>query len=90
MALDEVGGLDEHAARAAGGVVDLAVERLDDLDDQPDDRGRREELAALLALGHGELAEEVLVDEAEAVALDRLGQSAEETEQFHHDVVRER
>ena len=39
-------------------------------DDQPDQRGRREELAALLALGHGELAEEVLVDPAERVALD--------------------
>ena len=30
----------------------------------------REELAALLPLGHGELAEEVLVDLAEGVALD--------------------
>ena len=66
------GALDEHAARPARGVEDLAVERLDDLDDQPDDRRRREELAALLALGDRELAEEVLVDLAEGVALDVL------------------
>ena len=53
VALDEVSGLDEHAARAAGGVVDLAVVGLDDLDDQFDDRGRCEELAGLrlFALG---------------------------------------
>jgi hypothetical protein len=43
---------------------------LDDLDDQPDQRGRGEELAALLALGHRELAEKILVDLAERVALD--------------------
>ena len=40
VALDEVGGVDEHAARAAGRVEDPAVERLDDLDDQPHDRRR--------------------------------------------------
>ena len=62
--------LHEHAARAAGGVEDAAVERLDHLDDQPDDAARRVELAAPLALGRGELAEEVLVDAPEGVALD--------------------
>ena len=48
---DEARALHEHAARAAGGVEDAPVERLDDLDEQPDDAGRRVELAALLALG---------------------------------------
>jgi hypothetical protein len=37
MALDEMRGLHKHAARPAGGVEDLTVEGLDDLDDQPDD-----------------------------------------------------
>ena len=70
MLVDEARALHEHAARPAGRVEDLAVEGLDDLDDQPDDRGRCEVLAALLTLGDRELAEEVLVDLAEGVALD--------------------
>ena len=49
--LDEAGALHEHAARAAGRVEDAAVEGLDDLDDELDDGGGGEELAALLALG---------------------------------------
>jgi len=89
VALDEVSRLDEHAARAAGGVVDLAVVGLDDLDDQLDDRGRCEELAALLALGGGELAEEVLVDQPESVALDCLGQPAKQAKELGQDVVRQ-
>ena len=48
---DEARRLHEHAAGAAGGVEDAAVEGLDDLDEQPDDAARRVELAALLALG---------------------------------------
>ena len=71
MTLDEVGRLHEHAARTAGGVVDLAVKGFEDLHDEPHDRGGGEELAALLAFGEGELAEEVLVDQPEPVALDR-------------------
>ena len=46
------------------------MEGLDDLDDQPDDGGRREELAALLPFCHRELAQEVLVDLAEGVAFE--------------------
>ena len=45
------------------------MERLDDLDDQAHEAGGREELAALLALAHRELAQEVLVDLAEGVTL---------------------
>jgi hypothetical protein len=47
------------------------VERLDDFDDQLDDAGGREELAALLSLRHGELTEEVFIDLAEGVSLNR-------------------
>lgn len=73
VALDELGALYEHAPRSAGGVVDLAVERLDDLDDQPDDRVRGEELAAESAFGHGEVGEEVLVDQPEGIARQLAG-----------------
>ena len=67
VSLDEVGTLDEHAARTARRVEDASVVRLDDFDDQLDQRGGREELAALLALGTGEVAEEVFVNLAESV-----------------------
>ena len=68
---DEARRLHEHAAGAAGGIEDAAVEGLDDLGEQPDDAARRVELAALLALGAGELAEEVFVDAAEGVVVER-------------------
>ena len=48
--------LHKHAARSTRRVIDTTVERLDDLNDQLDDAGGREELAALLSLRHCELA----------------------------------
>ena len=89
MTLDEVRRLHEHPARSAGRVVDLAVVRLDDLDDELDDRRRGEELAAFLALCEGELAEEVLIDEPEAVALERVGQPAKQAEQLDQHGARQ-
>ena len=86
VTLHEVGRLREHAAGAARGVVDLAVEGFEDLHDEPHDRGGGEELAALLAFGEGELAEEVLVDEPEPVALDRSRQRPQEPHQLAEDV----
>ena len=68
MGLEELLRLDEHAARAARRVVHATVGRLEHLDQRPDDAGRREELATALALGAGELLEEVLVDLTEQVA----------------------
>ncbi len=61
-------GLDEHAAGAASGVVDAAGVGFEHLDQHADDGARRVELAAELAFGSGELAEEVFVDSAERVA----------------------
>ena len=66
--LDEVAGLDEHAARAAGGIEDDAVVGFDDVDDGLDERGRGEELAVVLRALHGELHEEVFVDAPEDIA----------------------
>jgi hypothetical protein len=78
VGLHEAFGLHEHAGRAAAGVVDAALVGFEHLDQQPHDAARREELAAELALGLGELAEEVLVDAAERVA--RLGAVALEAD----------
>ena len=69
-ALDELAALHEHAAGAVSGVQQAAVEGADHLDDEPDEAGGGEEFAALLALAHGEPAEEVLVDLAEGIAGD--------------------
>ncbi len=68
MRLHEAGGLDEHAAGAAGGIKDAAVVGLQDFHDQPDDGGGRVEFATFLAFRHGELAEEVFVNQPEGVA----------------------
>ena len=68
VGLHEALGLDEHAGGAAAGVVDAALVGLQHLDQQPHDAARGEELAAELALGLGELAEEVFVDPAQGVA----------------------
>ena len=68
VVFDELLGLHEHARRAAAGVVDAAFVRREHVDQHLDDRPRRVELAALLALGAGELRQEVLVDAAEQVA----------------------
>ncbi len=59
VGLDELDGLDEHASRAAAGVVHAALEGLEHFDEQADHAPGRVELAALLALGAGELAEDV-------------------------------
>jgi len=65
--LDEVTGLDEHAARATGGIKDDAVVGLDDVDDGLDQRGGRKELPVVVGLLDGDLGEEVFVDTAEDV-----------------------
>ena len=75
---DKAGALYEHAAGATGGVQNTAVEGLDDRDDELDEGGGGEELAALLALRHGEVAQEVLVDLAEDVTLDVHGDRVED------------
>lgn len=68
MRFDEFFRLHEHAAGAAAGVVHLAVVRRQHGHQCLDDGGRGVELAALLAFGAGELAEEIFVDLAQHVA----------------------
>jgi hypothetical protein len=86
---DEPGGVDEHPSRPAGGVVDLAVERLDHVDDQPDDGLRREELAATPPFVLGEFGQEVLVDEAERVAGHQPRERREEADKLDQDALLE-
>ena len=67
VAFDKLDGLDEHAAGAAAGVVDLAFVGLDHFGDEIDDALGGVELAPELALGGGEFAEEVFIDPADGV-----------------------
>ena len=75
--------------RPARRVEDLALEGLHDLHDQAHDRGRGEVLAPLLTLSDGELAQEILVDLAEGVTLDRPEHRVDGSEQSDERVVRE-
>ena len=67
VGFDEFFRLHEHAAGAAGGVVDAAFVGGEHLDEAAHDAGRGVELAAVLALGAGEAGEEILVDAAEQI-----------------------
>ncbi len=80
---DELGALHEQCRPTARRVEHPAVERLDDLDDQPDDRLRREELPAQPALRHREVRQEVLIDEPERVTRQLARQRREQPQQLH-------
>ena len=67
VGLDELLAAHEHPARAAAGVVHTALIRREHLHQHAHDPRRRVELPALLALGAGELREEILVDAAQDV-----------------------
>ncbi len=58
------------------------MEGLDDFDNQLNERDRREEFAAALAFGHGEVAEKILVNLAESVALNLHRNLFHDTQQF--------
>src|SRR5690606_37186969 len=64
---DELLRLDEHPTRTTARVIDAPTIRLQNLDQQADNRGRRVELSTLLAFSAGKLAQEVLVDFTEDV-----------------------
>src|SRR3990167_7894867 len=76
VGLDELLAGDEHAARAAAGVVDAALVGGENLDQHADHARGRVELPALLALSARELCEEVLVHAAEDV-LGTVGRAPE-------------
>jgi hypothetical protein len=67
MLFDELFRLYEHAAGTAARIVYSALVGSQHFDQHPDDTAGRVELAALLALGAGELREEILIDPAEDV-----------------------
>ena len=94
VGFDELLRLHEHAARAAAGIVDAAFVRREHLDEEPDDALRRVELAAFLAFGAGELAEEVFVDAAEnvlrAACFVAQADGADQVDEFAEAVLVER
>jgi hypothetical protein len=61
------------------------MEWFDDFDDQFHDTNRREKLTTLLSFGHGELAEEILVNLAEGVPLNRHRNRREVLEQRYQE-----
>ena len=67
MALHKLQRLHEHAARAAAGVIDLALIGLQHLGQQGDHTFGGVELAAALAFAGGKLAEKILVDPAHQI-----------------------
>ena len=67
MCADELHRLHKHAGRAAAGVVHAATVGLEHLDKELHHAARGVELAALLALGAGELREKVFVHTTEHV-----------------------
>jgi len=68
VGFNEVSTLGKHATRSAGWIANASVVRLDDLYDQLDQRGWREEFAATLTFRTGEIAQEVFVNLSERVA----------------------
>ena len=72
VGFDEFFRLHEHAAGTAAGIVNAAFVGSEHLDEETHDALRRVELAAFLAFGAGEPAEEVFVDAAEDVFAMRL------------------
>src|SRR4051794_8534002 len=64
---DELGALNEHAARTASRVENPPVKRLDQIDDQADDRVGRKELAAQSALTGSEVGQEVLINQPKCI-----------------------
>jgi hypothetical protein len=65
---DELLALDEHATGAAARIVDAAFVRFDHFHQDADDGAGCVELAAELAFGLSEFAEEVFVDAPQGVA----------------------
>lgn len=87
MVLDEPGALDKHATRTTGRVQDEAVIGFDDLDDEPDQAGRGEELPALLPFLHRELPKEVFIDLPERITLHVVRDGGEDPDQFEEGRV---
>lgn len=63
------------------------MERLDDLDDKLDDRGRGEKLSAFRALGHCKLPKEVFIDLPEDIAFNVDGNRGEVLEESKEQIV---
>ena len=74
--------LDEHATGATRGIKDAPVKGLYNLNDEFDERSRREEFTAALPLAHGEIAEEVLINLPESIPFNVHRDLFHDTEEF--------
>jgi hypothetical protein len=68
LVFNEVAGLNEHPARSAGWVENRTVVRLDDIDNELDQRRRREEFAVVVRFLNRKLGEKIFVDATEDIA----------------------
>ena len=84
VVLDELGRLYEHPAAAAAGVVDAPAEGLQHLHQGAHHTGRREELAAALALLLGKHRQAVFIGAAKDVLFAAAVDHLDVGEQVHH------
>ena len=79
--------LDKHSTGSAGRIKDAPVKRLDNLNDEFDERGWREEFTAALPFAHGEIAEEVLINLPESVSFNVHRDLFHDTEKFEERIL---
>ena len=84
VVLDKLGRLDKHTARAAAGVIHPPAEGLEHLHQGPNHAGRREELAAPLALLRGKHGQTVFIGAAQNILLAAAVDHLNVGEQVHH------
>ena len=88
--MDEITGLDKHAAAAAGGVQQNAAGRLQHIDDHLDQGFGREEHAVVLGDIFGKLIEEIFVNAANDIAAYFVqGAVVEDAQQLGQQFIRE-
>ena len=69
MVIDELGTLHEHTARAAAGIIDTTLERLQDLDNGAYDTAGRIEFSCILTFHRSELLQTVFIDTTQHILL---------------------
>ena len=84
---NEFGTLHEHSAGATRRIKDTPVKRLQHLNDEFHERGRREEFPTALSLTHRKVSEKILVDLPENIAFNVHGNLLHDAEQFKESAL---
>ena len=79
--------LDKHTAGATGGIKNTSMKGLEDLDNEFNEGGRREELTPTLTFTHSEVTEKVLIDLSESIAFNIHRNLLHDTEEFEERVL---